>query len=150
MKTEHRYFITAAALIPTVLAAQESRGIDSGDTAWMMIATALVVLMTPAGLALFYGGLTRRKNVLNTIGMNLMAYAVGTLAWILAGYSVTFGNGDLIGSGKLLLSPVDLTDKSRPGNGNIQRYHDGSRFFRSVHAYRRRTCRCRNGADGSG
>jgi len=60
MKTEHRYFITAAALIPTVLAAQESRGIDSGERAWMMIATALVVLMTPAGLALFYGGLTRR------------------------------------------------------------------------------------------
>lgn len=80
--------------------------IDSGDTAWMLISTALVMLMTPAGLALFYGGLTRSKNVLNTIGMSLGAYAVGTLVWILFGYSLAFGEGDLIGSGKILLDGI--------------------------------------------
>ncbi|MCF6309174.1 MAG: ammonium transporter [Sulfurimonas sp.] len=72
----------------------------------MLVATALVMLMTPAGLALFYGGLTRSKNVLNTIGMSLGAYAVGTLVWVLVGYSIAFGDGDLIGTGKVLLSGI--------------------------------------------
>ncbi|MCK9472385.1 MAG: ammonium transporter [Sulfurimonas sp.] len=72
----------------------------------MLVATAFVMLMTPAGLALFYGGLTRSKNVLNTIGMSLGAYAVGTLVWVLVGYSIAFGEGNLIGSGKVLLSGI--------------------------------------------
>lgn len=80
--------------------------LSSGDTAWMLVATAFVMLMTPAGLALFYGGLTRSKNVLNTISMSLGAYAVGTLVWILVGYSIAFGEGDIIGSGKMLLSGI--------------------------------------------
>jgi ammonia channel protein AmtB len=88
-------------------------GIVSGDTAWMIVATALVMLMTPAGLALFYGGLTRRKNVLNTIGMTLMAFAVGTLVWVVAGYSIAFGEGDPIGTGKIMLSGI--TDTSVNG-----------------------------------
>jgi Amt family ammonium transporter len=67
-------------LLPILTFANEK--IDSGDTAWMLMATALVMLMTPAGLALFYGGMTRSKNVLNTMGMSLMAYAVGTLVWV--------------------------------------------------------------------
>ncbi|MBU1659751.1 ammonium transporter [bacterium] len=72
----------------------------------MLVATAFVMLMTPAGLALFYGGLTRSKNVLNTIAMSLGAYAVGTLVWVLVGYSIAFGDGDLIGTGKVLLSGI--------------------------------------------
>lgn len=48
--------------------------INAGDTAWVLMATALVMLMTPAGLALFYGGLTQNKHVLNTIGMSYMAF----------------------------------------------------------------------------
>ena len=80
--------------------------LDSGDTAWMLVATAFVMLMTPAGLALFYGGLTRSKNVLNTMGMSLAAYAVGTLVWVLFGYSIAFGEGDFIGTGKILLSGI--------------------------------------------
>jgi Amt family ammonium transporter len=79
----------------------------------MIVATALVMLMTPAGLALFYGGLTRRKNVLNTIGMTLMAFAVGTLVWVVAGYSIAFGEGDPIGTGKIMLSGI--TDTSVNG-----------------------------------
>jgi len=72
----------------------------------MLVATAFVMLMTPAGLALFYGGLTRSKNVLNTISMSLGAYAVGTLVWVLVGYSIAFGDGDFIGTGKVLLSGI--------------------------------------------
>jgi Amt family ammonium transporter len=91
-------------LLPSLAFAED--GLSSGDTAWMLVATALVMLMTPAGLALFYGGLTRSKNVLNTISMSLGAYAVGTLVWVLVGYSIAFGEGDILGSGKVLLSGI--------------------------------------------
>lgn len=64
---------------------------DTGDTAWVLIATALVMLMTPAGLALFYGGLSNKKNVINTVGMSYVAFCVATLAWIAGGYSIAFG-----------------------------------------------------------
>jgi len=100
------------ALLP--VSAMAADKVDTGDTAWMIVATAFVMLMTPAGLALFYGGLTRRKNVLNTIGMSLIAFAVGTLVWVIAGYSIAFGDGDLIGTGKILLSGI--TDKSVSGS----------------------------------
>ena len=70
--------------------------IDSGDTAWMLISTALVIFMTPAGLALFYGGLSSKKNSLNTIGMSYMAFCVATIAWFSFGYSLTF-SGDTYG-----------------------------------------------------
>ena len=101
-----------ATLLPIAAMAGEAK-IDTGDTAWMIVATAFVMLMTPAGLALFYGGLTRRKNVLNTIGMSLIAFAVGTLVWVIAGYSIAFGEGDFIGTGKIMLA--GLTDKSVNG-----------------------------------
>lgn len=71
------------------------------------------MLMTPAGLALFYGGMTRSKNVLNTMGMSLIAFAVGTLVWVIAGYSIAFGIGDFFGTGKILLDGI--TDKSLSG-----------------------------------
>jgi ammonium transporter, Amt family len=64
---------------------------NSGDTAWMMISTALVMLMTPIGLALFYGGMTRAKNILNTYSMVFGAFAIAFIAWIVAGFSIAFG-----------------------------------------------------------
>jgi len=64
--------------------------IDSGDTAWMLMSTALVMLMTP-GLALFYGGMVRRKNVLGTIMHSFIAIALVSVQWILFGYSLSFG-----------------------------------------------------------
>ncbi|PLY15801.1 ammonium transporter [Sulfurimonas xiamenensis] len=97
-------YIFMLLMLPSLTFADEL--LSSGDTAWMLVATAFVMLMTPAGLALFYGGLTRSKNVLNTISMSLGAYAVGTLVWILVGYSIAFGEGDIIGSGKVLLSGI--------------------------------------------
>ncbi len=99
-------YVALFALLPSLLPANEAK-LDSGDTAWMIVATAFVMLMTPAGLALFYGGLTRRKNVLNTMGMSLAAYAIGTLVWVVAGYSIAFGAGDFVGTGKILLAGID-------------------------------------------
>jgi len=67
-------------------------GIDTGDTAWMMTATALVLLMT-VGLGLFYAGLVRAKNTLNTFMMSIAALGVVTISWALIGYSLAFGDG---------------------------------------------------------
>ncbi len=73
--------------------------INTGDTTWMLISTALVMLMTP-GLALFYGGMVRRKNVLGTIMQSFIAIGVVTVQWVLFGYSLAFGPdiGHVIGS----------------------------------------------------
>lgn len=73
--------------------------VDTGDTAWMLISSALVMLMTP-GLALFYGGMVRSKNVLGTIMQSFIALGVITIQWVLYGYSLAFGPdiGHVIGS----------------------------------------------------
>jgi Amt family ammonium transporter len=68
--------------------------LNSGDTAWMMVSTALVMLMTPIGLALFYGGMTRSKNILNTYSMVFGSFAIAFIAWIVAGFSIAFGTMD--------------------------------------------------------
>ena len=68
-----------------------SEGINSGDTAWIIVSTALVMMMTPAGLALFYGGLSRYKNLLNTYAMTLVAYCLASIIWVMWGYSLAFG-----------------------------------------------------------
>ncbi len=109
---KNRFLALIAMLALPVIASAEDT-LSGGDTAWMLVATAFVMLMTPAGLALFYGGMTRSKNVLNTMGMSLIAYAVGTLVWVVAGYSIAFGSGDFIGTGKILLTGI--TDKSLTG-----------------------------------
>jgi Amt family ammonium transporter len=81
--------------------------IDTGDTAWMLVATALVLLMTPA-LGLFYAGLVRERNTLNTFMMCIAALAVATVAWALVGYSLAFdGDGPIVGGlGHALLRDV--------------------------------------------
>jgi Amt family ammonium transporter len=65
--------------------------LNTGDTAWMIVATALVMVMTPAGLALFYGGMSRYKNLLNTYAMTFVAYCLGSVIWMMWGYSLAFG-----------------------------------------------------------
>jgi len=85
--------------------------INSGDTAWMIVATALVMLMTVPGLALFYGGLAKRKDTLNTISMSFVAFAVVSVLWVLYGYTFAFGDdlSGIIGNpAKLLLSGVGI------------------------------------------
>ncbi len=72
--------------------------LNSADTVWLLISSALVMLMTP-GVALFYGGMVRRKNVLSTMMMSLVALALVGLLWMLYGYSLSFGPdiGGIIG-----------------------------------------------------
>jgi len=73
--------------------------LNSGDTAWMIVSTALVMMMTPAGLALFYGGMSRYKNLLNTLAMTFVAYCLASVVWVMWGYSLAFGpdKGGMIG-----------------------------------------------------
>ena len=91
-------------------AAPEPPKVDTGDTSWVLISTALVMLMTP-GLALFYGGMVRKKNVLSTIMHSFIALGVITIQWVLIGYSLSFGpdKGGIIGGLEWLgLSGVGL------------------------------------------
>ncbi len=89
--------------------AEEAATLNSGDTAWMIVATALVLFMTLPGLALFYGGLVRTKNVLSVLGQCLAMASVMTLLWIIYGYSyaATDGNAIMGDASKLFLK--DLT-----------------------------------------
>ncbi|MBM3763719.1 MAG: ammonium transporter, partial [Acidobacteria bacterium] len=77
-----------AALEASVKAAQ-----SAGDNAWMLTSTALVLMMTGPGLALFYGGLVRKKNVLATMMQSFILMALATVLWAFVGYSLSFGEG---------------------------------------------------------
>lgn len=91
----------AAATVATV--------VDKGDVAWMMVATLLVILMTIPGLALFYGGLVRAKNMLSVLMQVMMVFSLIAVLWVIYGYSLAFGGeGALIGNfSKLFLSGVN-------------------------------------------
>ena len=92
-------------------AAPAPNKIDTGDTAWMIVATAMVMLMTLPGLALFYGGMAKSKNVLNTLSMSFAAYAIVSVLWVVYGYTFAFSTdmGGIIGAAdKLLLSGVGV------------------------------------------
>src|SRR5438874_12419267 len=65
--------------------------IDKGDTAWVLVCSALVLMMTVPGLALFYGGMVRQKNVLATVLQSFAVLCVVSLQWVLFGYSLAFG-----------------------------------------------------------
>ena len=82
---------TAILLALPFSSAIASEGLNSGDTAWMIVSTALVMMMTPAGLALFYGGMSRYKNLLNTFAMTFVAYCLASVIWMIWGYSLAFG-----------------------------------------------------------
>ena len=86
-----------AALTPTLAHAQEAApsALIQADIAWMLVATALVLLMTPA-LAFFYGGLVRSKNALNTMMMSFVALGFVGVVWALVGYSLAFGPGNAV------------------------------------------------------
>jgi len=91
--------------------------IDTGDTAWVLISAALVLFMTP-GLALFYGGMVRAKNVLAMLMQNFFAMGVVTILWVLFGYSLAFGdagNGGLIGN----FDYVGLKDLANGVTGSV-------------------------------
>jgi Amt family ammonium transporter len=85
---------------------------DSGDTAWMLTSTALVLMMTIPGLALFYGGMVRKKNVIATVAQSFAMTAVVTLVWFVCAYSIAFG-----------ADPSDAANKYWGGLGNVMLKH---------------------------
>ncbi|MBF0329316.1 MAG: ammonium transporter [Nitrospirae bacterium] len=93
--------------------------IDTGDTAWMIVATALVMLMSIPGLALFYGGIAKKKDSLNTMAMTFVTFCIVSVLWVVYGYSLTFSGdiGGIIGdTSKLMLSGVvanSITDLAK-------------------------------------
>jgi Amt family ammonium transporter len=93
-----------AFALPGAAAAADGSAVDSGDTAWLLIATAMVMVMLP-GLALFYGGLVRRKNVLSTIMHSFFGLALVSVVWVLIGFSIAFGP-DVAGLG--LVGGIDF------------------------------------------
>ena len=94
-------------VLPVVVSAE---GADSGDSAWLLTSTALVLFMTLPGLALFYGGLVRTKNVLSVLMQCFALTCLVSLLWVAAGYGLAFGDGGawnkFIGGGKYLLAGV--------------------------------------------
>jgi len=106
------------ALFLPIFAFAEDK-LDTGDTAWMMVSTAFVLLMTPAGLALFYTGMTRSKNALNTFAMVMGAFVLAMVVWIIAGYSIAFGTNESAmlqkffgGFGNVMLDGITWKDLS--------------------------------------
>ncbi|WP_429814763.1 ammonium transporter [Ensifer sp. B1-9] len=115
--------LTAALLAPAVAFAQEAAPAaaaaavpvpDKGDTTWMLLSTILVLLMTVPGLALFYGGLVRAKNMLSVLMQVLMITAIVMIIWVTYGYSLAFTDGGSLnlfvgGLSKMFLAGVDTT-----------------------------------------
>lgn len=102
-------FAARAALVLGILAATtlpggaqenpvQAASLDTGDTAWMLVSTALVLMMTIPGLALFYGGMVRKKNVLTTVMQSFAITALATIIWFVAGYSLAFSDGGVFNS----------------------------------------------------
>ncbi len=100
----------AAPAAEAVAVVEEAPTLSAGDTAWMLTSTALVLLMTIPGLALFYGGMVRKKNVLNTLAQCFAICCVMTVVWMIAGYSLAFteGNAYVGGLSKAFLRGVTL------------------------------------------
>ena len=93
----------SAALAPRLALAQDAPVPDKGDTAWMLVSTLLVVLMTVPGLALFYGGLVRAKNILSVLMQVMVGFSLIVVLWCLYGYSLAFTEGSaFIGGGARL------------------------------------------------
>src|SRR5579863_9984545 len=101
---------TLSAMAQTPPPAAAASAIDSGDTAWMLTSTALVLLMTIPGLALFYGGMVRKKNVLATVMQSFAITCLVTVLWVICGYSLAFvdGNNFIGGFDKALFRGIEV------------------------------------------
>src|SRR5262249_57635289 len=94
----HTTFLMLAGTASIALAQSAAPKPDSGDTAWMLTSTALVLMMTVPGLVMFYGGLVRKKNVLATVVQSFATCCLVTIVWAVIGYSLVFdGKGLVIG-----------------------------------------------------
>jgi Amt family ammonium transporter len=101
--------LAGVAFAADALAQDPAPKLDTGDTAWMLTSTALVLLMTIPGVALFYGGMVRKKNVLATVMQSFAITALVTIIWMVIGYSLTFaeGNAYVGGFGKAFLKGME-------------------------------------------
>ena len=114
MKSKFWITLLGMVLFP-MTSAWAADELNSGDTAWIIVSTALVMMMTPAGLALFYGGMSRYKNLLNTYAMTFCSYCLASIVWVVWGYSLSFGPdiGGLIGGlDHFLFSGIDVDSLS--------------------------------------
>jgi Amt family ammonium transporter len=102
--------VAATALLAGPALAQDAPKLDTGDTAWMLTSTALVLMMTIPGLALFYGGMVRKMNVLSTVMQSFAVTCLVTVLWMIAGYSLAFTEGNALvgGLGQFFLSGMTL------------------------------------------
>jgi ammonium transporter, Amt family len=102
--------VVAALLVGSEAALAQEPGLDSGDTAWMLTSTALVLMMTVPGLALFYCGMVRKKNVLSATMQVFATCCLATLVWMVVGYSIAFsGEGAFVGDlGRLFLNGLTV------------------------------------------
>ena len=105
--------------LPLAASAQDEAVVDSGDNAWMLVCSALVLMMTGPGLALFYGGLVRKKNVLATMMQSFAMMALMTVLWALYGYSLAFAPGNAFIGG---FDYVMLNNVGTEANGTISHY----------------------------
>src|SRR5690606_1773969 len=107
--------LASLALLPALAGAQEADPIpDKGDTAWMMTSTLLVILMALPGLALFYGGMVRAKNMLSISMQVFVVFSLCTVLWVIYGYSLAF-NGDGVAIGdfsRLFLAGITADSNS--------------------------------------
>ena len=103
--------IVASLTLATVqhaVAQEATAKLDSGDTAWMIVATALVLMMTVPGLMLFYGGMVRKKNALSTVAQSFAVCCLATVLWMVVGYSLAFSEGNMIVGGLDKIFLIDL------------------------------------------
>jgi ammonium transporter, Amt family len=106
--------LAAPASAQSLAQAHSASGINAADTAWMIVATALVLMMSIPGLALFYAGMVRKKNVLATMAQTFAATALCSVLWMLIGYTLTFGgSGPVLGSlGRVMLRGIGMNTVS--------------------------------------
>ena len=115
MKLNKFLITTALSLLPLSEALAEEAVLNAGDTSWVIVSTALVMMMTPAGLALFYGGMSRYKNLLNTFAMTIIAYCLASVIWVIWGYTLSFGPdqaGIIGGLNHLFMTGIGVNDLS--------------------------------------
>ena len=106
--------LAAAALLPSLAMAADTPAIDKADNAFMMICTALVLFMTLPGIALFYGGLIRSKNVLSMLTQVTVTFAMVCVLWVIYGYSMAFATGNAFFGGldMFMLKGIELKSQS--------------------------------------
>ncbi len=119
MKYLGKFFgIVASLILATVqhaVAQEATAKLDSGDTAWMIVATALVLMMTVPGLMLFYGGMVRKKNALSTVAQSFAVCCLATVLWMVVGYSLAFSEGNMIVGGLDKIFLIDLKPDALSG-----------------------------------